>query len=147
VELIDRLKSLLTGQPQDDSDPAHKERMVKASGVTYANLVCTPETWRKLVMLCTPGGAWSADIGLSRSALSSCSPRDREDGLVQVRLTGPELAEVLYWTGGRTGPMAEDALAHRIYDEVSRTVDRIDLESKDGKRLDDIVIDARLGTE
>lgn len=144
--MLDRLKALLTGRPGEAADPLRRERMVKAAGVTYAHVVCTPETWQKLVEFCTPGGAWSISQELALSELRGCDPVSREDGLVRVRLTGRELAEVLFWTGGKKGPLADDALATRIYDEAGRSVDQIDLEVRDGARLDDIVIDARLGS-
>lgn len=146
--MIERLKNLLRGQPEEEADPVERERMVKASGVTYARLVCTPETWSKLSDMCTPGGGGVLSLNMEpRSALGTCPTQQTEGGLLEATLTGPELSEVLFWTGGgRSNPLAEGALATRIYDEISRNVDRIDLEAKDGKQLEPIVIDARLGT-
>lgn len=146
--MIDRLLELLKGRPREEKDPLEKERMVKAAGITYLNLVCTPETWSEVEDMCTPGGAgFAKEIGLTHSALGPCSSRTREDSLVEVRLTGPQLAEILYWTAGkRSSPLAQGALATRVYDEISKSVDRIDLEAKDGAQLKDIVIDARLGS-
>ncbi|MCY0924013.1 hypothetical protein OS965_38830 [Streptomyces sp. H27-G5] len=146
--MIDRLLELLKGRPREEKDPLEKERMVKASGITYLNLVCTSETWSEIESMCTPGGAgFAKEIGLTHCVLGPTSPRTREDGLVEVRLTGLQVSEILYWTAGqRSSPLAQGALATRVYDEVGKSVDRIDLEAKDGAQLEDIVIDARLGT-
>ncbi|MFI9275230.1 hypothetical protein ACIGXM_31640 [Kitasatospora sp. NPDC052896] len=86
--MIERLRELLGLPAQkatEDRDPVCRERMVKASGVTYAELVCTTATWNELAEICTPGGT---ALFANQNPLRLCTTResDPEPGMLRASL-------------------------------------------------------------
>lgn len=118
----------------------HKERLVKAAGVTTVPLVCTDDTWTFIHS--------QSVSGVSGVAFEKGAAKRRDDGLVEIPFSGPKLVKLL--TALRSTHSAymishpHWALSKRVYDAVGEVIDQIDLAQPDGKQLPPIVIDARL---
>jgi len=115
--------------------------MLKAAGVSRAELVCAKATWHVVRDQCQypfshyktfPDGPDKAD----------------GDGFLRVELEGADLARLVqrtYIARFLVIDAARRAVCRRVWDAVGAVLNGIDLETSDGKQLPPIVLDARLG--
>ncbi|MEU4234400.1 hypothetical protein AB0F17_59845 [Nonomuraea sp. NPDC026600] len=115
----------------------HQERLVKAAGVSSANLVCHRDTWAFLESECHFVGQFQL-------------PPPGEGSLIKVPLSGPNLVraltnmKALRDTPGRY--VGDRAVATRVYNAVAEIVDGVDPSAKSGTPVPDVVLDDKIGT-
>lgn len=123
--------------------PLQRERLLKAAGVSRAELVCVPATWRVVEQHC----AYSFSHFKTFPYKASHSMPD-EGGLLHVELEGADLARLVqrtYIARFTVIDGARRAVCQRVWDATGAVLDGIDLETPDGKQMPPIVLDARLG--
>lgn len=99
----------------------HKELLDKAAGVSTVNLVCHPETWRRV-------SPWAFNV-----VISTVPVPDREP-LEMVALPGPRLITVLgslYVRAERRNPEIQ-ALATRMYEGIAELINGVEQGAADG---------------
>lgn len=119
---------------------AHRERLIKAAGVSTVPLVCNDDTWTFIHQQCT--------TGLSPVNFAKDSAKRREDGLVEIPFSGPKLVKLLTQVRITANAVLTShpswAVAMRVNDAVGEVIDQVDFTKPDGERPPPIIIDARL---
>lgn len=120
-----------------------KQRTTKAAGVGSGTLVCHPD----LLAFIKDRLKFSTDWHPPRAEAIS----QLDDGLIRVRLSGPQLACIVSYmadlgqvtgeSGLRSGTEAERAIARRLYEGIALVVDRTQIAP--GGTLPEILIDDR----
>jgi hypothetical protein len=122
----------------------HRDLLVKAAGVTSVRLICHEDTWSFVAKEC------GSRVNVDHEAL----PADADEGVVALRISGPNLVELLGEMARRWDsdfplvpmmlPKGARAIRRRVYLAVADVIARVDPAAKPGMPLPDIVIDDRL---
>ena len=145
----------------------HQTRVEKCVGLSAVNLRCHQDTWSFVLNEMTrshgilpPSARWSEDLAESRTWV------DQKQMLIDVKLSGPRLAQVMqmlwYLPDERRGSLSVPTgiivrgyasvtavaghTAQRIYHAIASVVDRVEVNSPRQGEQPTVIIDDAVGT-